>query len=139
MSSTESNSNKPGARGTSSNPGRSPFALVVVTIALLAGLVWALHPSNPHLVPAPLRPLPPGCLKGPSEFTPSNVTEISDLPLDRMRGEERNRVLLRLNMEPCTCGCGLSLASCRVSNNSCETSKAEAKRIVAEQGGEEKH
>lgn len=114
------------------------MAPVVVTVGLLAALVWAMNPASPHLSPAPLRPLPAGCVKGPPEFTPTNLTEVQDPPLGALGPKEKNRALFRLNMEPCPCGCGLSLASCRASSPSCETSRAEGQRIVSEEK-DEKH
>ncbi len=131
MSSTKSNSTELGAGGTNPGTARGSAVLVVVTVGLLGALVWALAPSQPHVTPAPLRPAPPGCPKGPQEFTPTNVTEIPDLPLDNLAQEEKYRVLLRLNMEPCPCGCNLSIAACRISNSACETSKEPAKKIAA--------
>ncbi len=107
--------------------------LVALTIALLGVLVAALNPPQPHLSPAPLRPIPPGCAKGPLDFTPTNLTEIPGLSLEAADREARNRALLRLNMEPCSCGCSQSLAACRASTPSCETSRAEANRVASEE------
>jgi len=41
-------------------------------------------------------------------------------------------VLKRLNDEQCTCGCGLTLAQCRINDPSCEVSLPIAKKIVAD-------
>ncbi len=136
MSSTKSNSTEASAGGAASGPSRNSLVLVVVTVGLLAALVWALSPSQPHLTPAPLRLVPPGCPKGPQEFTPTNITEIPDLPLDKLAQGEKNRALLRLNMEPCPCGCGQSIAACRISNPTCETSKEPARKIAAGEQGD---
>jgi hypothetical protein len=133
MSSTNSISTDPNAAGRNPGPSRGNVALVVVTIALLAGLVWVLNPSQPKFAPAPLRPVTPGCPKGPAEFTPSNITEIPDLPLDKLTKQQKYRVLLRLNMEPCPCGCTRSIAACRTNSPTCETSTELANRIVAEE------
>lgn len=135
MSSPKSNLTEPGPARTNASSLRNSVALVVVTIGLLGALVAALNPSDPHLTPAPLRAVPSVCPKGAAEFTPSNLTEIPDLPLDASKQGERNRALLRLNMEPCSCGCAQSLAACRVSYPSCATSKGEVKRVVAEENG----
>ncbi len=138
MSSENSKSTEPAAGRSKPGLTGNPAALVAVTLGLLAVLVAAIRPSDPHLVPAPLHPMPAGCPKGPAEFTPTNLTEIRDPSLEAMGQKEKNRALLRLNMEPCPCGCGLSLASCRVSTPSCETSQAEAGRIVDEERGQGK-
>ncbi len=105
---------------------------MVITLGLLAALTWALAPARVHFTPAPLDPPPADCPKVPREFVPSNVTEIPDLPLLELSTAQKNRALLRLNMEPCTCGCGLSVASCRVEHPACETSRKLALKIVAE-------
>ena len=105
---------------------------MAVTLALLAALAWALKPDRPNLKPAPLDPPVEGCLKVQREFLPSNVTEILDPPLGELTPAEKNRALYRMNMEPCTCGCSLSVAACRVNNPDCGTSKALAEKIIAE-------
>jgi len=40
--------------------------------------------------------------------------------------------LKRLNEEPCTCGCGLTVAQCRINDPSCGISLPIAKKIVEE-------
>jgi hypothetical protein len=107
-------------------------AAVVVTVGLLAALTWALAPARVHFTPAPLDPPPTDCPKYAREFVPSNVTEILDPPLTNLSAAQKNRALYRLNMEPCTCGCGLSVAACRVEHPACETSKGLAQKIIAE-------
>jgi hypothetical protein len=104
----------------------------VVTLGLLAALAWALAPPRVNFVPAPLEPPPADCPKLAREFVPSNVTEIPDLSLAGLSAEQKNRVLYRLNMEPCTCGCGLSVAACRVEHPACQTSKSLAQKVIAE-------
>ncbi len=113
-------------------PSRGAVAAVVVTIGLLAALSWAIAPRRVHFTPAPLEPLPVDCPKVAREFVPSNVTEILDPPLTGLSAAQKNRALYRMNMEPCTCGCGLSVAACRVEHPACETSKHLARKIVAE-------
>jgi hypothetical protein len=110
--------------------------LVVVTMALLAALVWALTPGQPAFEPAPLRPLPAGCPKNIREFTPTNYTEVPGVSLEGLTKEQKNRVLFRLNMEPCPCGCNVSIAACRVNHPQCEACKDLAQKIVAEERGE---
>jgi hypothetical protein len=111
---------------------RGAVATVVVTLALLAALAWLLAPPRVRFSPAPLEPPPADCPKLAREFVPSNVTAIADLPLTGLSAEQKNRALYRLNMEPCPCGCGLSVAACRVEHPACETSKGLAQKIVAE-------
>lgn len=107
--------------------------MAVVTLSLLAAMVWFLNPSQPDLRPAPLRPQPAACPNLPREFTPTNHTQLPDLPLDKLSREQMYRALYRLNMEPCPCGCRSSLAECRVRFASgCKTSKELASQIVSE-------
>ena len=106
--------------------------MVVVTLGLLGALVWALHPNQPHLTPAPLVPVPSECPKVQQAFIPSNYTDLPGLPLDGLSREQRNRALYRLNMEPCPCGCNLSVAACRVNHPACKTCQKLAEKIVAE-------
>lgn len=106
--------------------------MVVLTMGLLGALEWALHPSQPHFTPAPLSPISNECPRLQREFVPSNITEFPDPPLNDLSPEQKTRTLYRLNMEPCTCGCGLSVAACRLDNTHCEISKNLAQKIVAE-------
>src|SRR2546427_6812663 len=82
MSSTKSNSTETGAGEKSRGISRGAVGMVALTTALLGALVWGLTPSRPHLTPAPLRPVPPGCLKERNDFVPTNLTEVPNLPLD---------------------------------------------------------
>lgn len=127
-----SSSTDPPAAPPSGRPSRGAVAAVVVTLGLLAALTWALAPARVHFTPVPLDPLPADCPKLAREFVPSNVTEILDPPLAVLSSALKNRALYRLNMEPCTCGCGLSVAACRVEHPACEISKNLALKIIAE-------
>jgi hypothetical protein len=107
--------------------------LLVVTLTVLAGLVWAISPAHPHLKPAPLHPQPPGCPKLAAEFVPTNYTEAPGFPMESFSPKQRYHALLRMDMEPCTCGCTLSIACCLVEHPQCPTSKDLAQKIVAEE------
>jgi hypothetical protein len=135
MSSTESSSNEATAPSPKPAPSKGSVASVVVSMLLLAALVWALRPPHPNLQPAPLRPQPSGCPKLDTEFVPTNYTEVPYVALDSLSKEQRNHVLLRLNLEPCTCGCNLSIAACLVDHPGCATCKELAQKIVAEERG----
>jgi hypothetical protein len=106
--------------------------MVAVTLSLLAALAWALTPDRRDFKPAPLEPPPKGCPKVQRAFIPSNVTEILDPSLAGLTPAQKNRALYRMNMEPCPCGCSLSIAACRVNNPDCEVSKTLAEKIIAE-------
>ena len=107
--------------------------LVIVTLILLAGLVWALNPSQPKLTPAPLLPPSPGCPKMGREFIPTNITAMPDPPTEALRQQVKNRVLFELNMQPCWCGCAQSVAACRINDAACETSRKQAKETISEE------
>ena len=107
--------------------------LDLLALALLAGLVWAMAPPRAKFVPAPLRPMPPDCPKNTPDFVPSDATEIPGIDLRALSKEQRNRVLFRLNMEPCPCGCNLSIAACRVNHPTCPVSKGLVEKIIAEE------
>lgn len=112
---------------------RGSRALVVALFVTLAALVWALNPRQPRLRPAPLQPPPPACPSSHAAFVPTNATEIPGLPLDTLPKKAKNRALLRLNMEPCSCGCNQSLATCRAADRACAVSAAAAKDVVDEE------
>ena len=133
MTSTASNSTDTNPVASDGGVPRRAVASVVVTMALLAALVWAFRPLASNFAPAPLQPVPKGCPRGSQEFIPSNLTALPDLPLDKLSPKVKNRVLLRLNMEPCNCGCARSIAACLASDPPCETAKELAKKILAEE------
>jgi len=70
------------------------------------------------------------------EFVPTNITEVPALPLDSLPKDQKNRVLFRLNMEPCPCGCKESIASCLTLHPECPSANEAAQKIVAEERGE---
>jgi len=119
----------------SSPPVSSGGAVIYlfVTLAVLAAFVWALRPDRPNLKPAPLRPQDAACPRFGGEFTPTNFTEVPGLELDSLSQGRRNRVLLRLNLEACPCGCNASIAYCLLRHPRCETCKKLAQEIVAEE------
>jgi hypothetical protein len=86
-----------------------------------------------RIKPAPLDPATGLCKPSEGEFQPSNLTEIPGVPLDEFADRVKNHILLRLNMEPCTCGCALSLASCRAGNPQCPVSPHAVETIVKEE------
>lgn len=141
MSSTDSSSTEAGgsAREPDSAPpardGSKPASALaaVVTLALLALLVWGLMPRRPKLKPAPLEPPHSLCTPGTSDFVPSNLTRIPGVSLDSLPQALRDRILLRLNMEPCSCGCKLSLAACRAGNPSCPVSPQAADAVAKQE------
>ena len=129
MPSSASNSSEPDGPAQP----RTGVALLVLALGALAGLVWAISPARPNLKPAPLRPQPSGCPRLPVEFVPTNSTEVPGVPMDSLTKEQKEHALLRMNMEPCPCGCNLSIAGCLVEHPQCPVAKGLAQKIVAEE------
>jgi len=142
MSSTDSHPTAPTEPGPAASvpgegprPSRASGTLVVVALVALGALVWALNPRQPKLSPAPLEPPRSTCPPSHADFVPSNITAVPDPPLDTLPKEPKNRVLLRMNMEPCGCGCGQSIAACRINDRTCATSEKAANSILNEENG----
>lgn len=60
----------------------------------------------------------------------AQIKEIPGVDLTRVPESRRGEVLQALNSESCTCGCGLSVAKCRMDDPSCTISPPLAKAIV---------
>ena len=135
MSSNESSSSSSPTASTPEGKSRSPAAVLVVTLGLLGGLVLAMVPPRAGFQPAPLRPVPPGCPKAALDFVPSDATEIPGSDLSSLSKVQRNRVLFRVNMEPCPCSCNTSIVACRANHPTCPLCKDLVEKIIAEESG----
>jgi len=62
----------------------------------------------------------------------AQATDVPGLALEKLTAGQRTTALKRLNEEPCTCGCGLTVAQCRINDPSCGISLPIAKKIVEE-------
>ncbi|HVB58095.1 MAG TPA: TlpA disulfide reductase family protein [Candidatus Acidoferrales bacterium] len=60
------------------------------------------------------------------------ATELPGVDLKGLTPAQRAAVLKRLNSETCTCGCGLTLAECRINDTSCPISAKLATEVVQE-------
>jgi len=72
-------------------------------------------------------------VEDPSKLDLSNAAEIKDIPgvdLGKVPAGQKNAVLQALNADTCTCGCGLTVAKCRVEDPSCQISQPLAQSIV---------
>lgn len=72
-------------------------------------------------------------VEDPSRINADEIAQIKEIPgvdLSKVPGARRAEVLQALNTESCTCGCGLTVAKCRVDDPSCTVSPAQAKTIV---------
>ena len=116
-------------------PKRGSAFSVAITLGLLALLVWGISPRRMRIKPAPLEPATAVCPPSKAEFVPSNFTEVPGAPIEALPDRVKNRILLRLNMEPCTCGCSQSLASCRASNPQCPVSPGAIGALVKDEEG----
>jgi thiol-disulfide isomerase/thioredoxin len=59
------------------------------------------------------------------------ATEIPGVDLTALTPRQKADVLQRLNTEKCTCGCGLTLAQCRINDPTCTVSLPIARKIAA--------
>jgi hypothetical protein len=130
---------EPTSPAANPGPSRGSVAAVVVTVSLLALLVWRLNPRQPDFKPAPLLPPSTDCLKPGRDFVPTNLTAISDPALEALPTGRKNPAIFRLNTTPCTCGCQLSVAYCREMNSECANAKQGIKQIVSEASAKIEH
>jgi thiol-disulfide isomerase/thioredoxin len=61
----------------------------------------------------------------------AQATKIPGVELDTLSPADKAEVLTQLNSEKCTCGCGLTLAACRINDPSCSISLPLAQKIAA--------
>jgi len=62
----------------------------------------------------------------------AQATKIPGVDLDALSPTARAAALKKLNSDTCTCGCGLTLAACRINDPGCNISLPLAKKIVEE-------
>ena len=65
----------------------------------------------------------------------AQANKIPGVDLAKLSPEARAKVLERLNSEHCTCGCGLTLAQCRIDDPSCNVSLPIAQELVKKVAG----
>jgi thiol-disulfide isomerase/thioredoxin len=69
----------------------------------------------------------------PQEAMLKNAAQAKEIPgvdLTKMTPEQRTAALKALNADSCTCGCGLTLAACRINDPSCEISLPLARALA---------
>ena len=59
-----------------------------------------------------------------------NATEIPGVDLSVLTPEQKKAALRQLNEQGCTCGCGLTLAQCRINDTSCAISSKLAGQVI---------
>ncbi|PYS10779.1 MAG: hypothetical protein DMG17_24015 [Acidobacteria bacterium] len=62
----------------------------------------------------------------------AQVTSIPGVDLAHLSPERRLQAVQKLNAEGCTCGCGLTIAKCRIDDPQCPVSLPRARAIVEE-------
>ena len=62
----------------------------------------------------------------------AQATDIPGLDLTTLTAPQRTAALKRLNEEACGCGCGLTIAQCRINDSTCTVSPPLADKIVAD-------
>ena len=65
----------------------------------------------------------------------AQANKIPGVDLAKLSPEARAKVLEQLNSEHCTCGCGLTLAQCRIDDPSCNVSLPIAQELVKRVAG----
>ncbi len=126
---------------TSMWPNGWTMAAIGAVAVVFMGWIWlADHEPDP-------RTMMPNITQAGSSMAPSipsgqgsqNIlsvtayTEIPEIDLNVLTDAERKKVLDRVNVEKCPCGCGLTIAGCRHLDQSCATSLPIARKIVAEE------
>jgi cytochrome c biogenesis protein CcmG/thiol:disulfide interchange protein DsbE len=59
------------------------------------------------------------------------ATELPGVDLSTLTPEQKTAALHKFNAESCTCGCGYTLAQCRIYDRDCKTSKTAVAKILA--------
>jgi thiol-disulfide isomerase/thioredoxin len=68
----------------------------------------------------------------------AQLLTIPGVDLGKLTPAKRGEALEKLNSQPCTCGCDLTVAKCRVDDPSCGVSLPLARQIVAQIAGPER-
>jgi thiol-disulfide isomerase/thioredoxin len=62
----------------------------------------------------------------------ARATDIPGVDLAVLTPDQKTLALKRLNDEPCDCGCGLTIAQCRINDSTCAVSPKLADKILAD-------
>jgi thiol-disulfide isomerase/thioredoxin len=65
-----------------------------------------------------------------SEQAAAHITDVPGIDLTRVPAGRRGELIAALNTERCDCGCGMSVAKCRVDDPTCDVSLPLAQTIV---------
>ena len=64
-----------------------------------------------------------------------NATELPGVDLSKLTPDQKKAALRRFNAENCSCGCGFTIAQCRINDSACEVSLTAANKVVNELTG----
>jgi thiol-disulfide isomerase/thioredoxin len=62
----------------------------------------------------------------------NRASELPGVNLSRLTPEQKQIALHKFNAEGCTCGCGFTLAQCRIYDRNCPVSKSRTEKIISE-------
>jgi thiol-disulfide isomerase/thioredoxin len=62
----------------------------------------------------------------------SRATELPGVDFKGLTPDQKREALKRMNSESCSCGCGLTIAECRMNDTTCDVSEAAAAKIIAD-------
>jgi hypothetical protein len=62
------------------------------------------------------------------------ATSIPGVDFSGLTPEQKAAALQRMNTEHCTCGCGLTVAQCRINDPTCDVSLPLAQKMAKEAG-----
>jgi len=60
------------------------------------------------------------------------ATELPGVDFSKLDAKQKSVALRRMNAESCDCGCGLTLAQCRINDSGCRVSLALAAKVVSQ-------
>jgi cytochrome c biogenesis protein CcmG/thiol:disulfide interchange protein DsbE len=63
------------------------------------------------------------------------ATELPGVDFSKLNAEQKSAALRQMNAKSCDCGCGLTLAQCRINDSACRVSLALAGQVVNEVAG----
>jgi thiol-disulfide isomerase/thioredoxin len=61
------------------------------------------------------------------------ATSIPGVDFTSLTASQQRQALTRMNVEPCSCGCGLTVAQCRIEDPSCDVSLPQAQAIARQE------
>jgi thiol-disulfide isomerase/thioredoxin len=60
------------------------------------------------------------------------ATELPGVDFSKLNAKQKSLALRRMNAESCNCGCGLTLAQCRINDSACRVSLALTAKVVSQ-------